>query len=247
MAGSSGASAALKRAEAQFPTVRHLVPRNCIELLPNGRGITFNSPFVQESRLLARPPPCPCPGCLIDWRSTEQQTQCLMYFYNRRLTASEAADAVQQSLDTIAEAREALSRRFAHGDLIISRWRNKSRGKRSDVLQAAAPDLAAHPRWLPEANAAPSIYDRDQRLRHQCLVPWFNKEDLAENPHMLFALLHYRVSQPPSAWAAFDSDEMRTPWTAGWLDVDFAYKCIVMHGQDYGKIVGYDQAKVHLR
>ncbi|KAH7116470.1 hypothetical protein EDB81DRAFT_848429 [Dactylonectria macrodidyma] len=119
---------------------------------------------------------------------------------------------------------------------------------REALLKEAAPDLEEKQWLIPRYTYLRErliTHARSQERRRQLLLPWLNVEVLKTNPAVLFALLHYRTAHSPQHWAAFDSSQLTLSWAAGFFDVDFSAKSVVMYGERYGSLVDWEEKAAH--
>ncbi|KAI1408769.1 hypothetical protein F5Y13DRAFT_204516 [Hypoxylon sp. FL1857] len=194
---------------------------------------TFDGIALCES---IRLPPCSCIDCQTGFYLEQEQ-----YVDARSLLESYTKD--------IHESRKYLSDRLkTRADLLMSRWRKFSQDKRQALLTEVAPDLEISP-WINIRYSytleSKLIHNRSLRRRRQLLAPWLNVHVLKTHPAVLYALLHYRTAYPPQDWAAFDCRQLTFSWAAGWFDVDYYKKCVVMYGPQYGELVDWEEATAH--
>ncbi|KAF5648631.1 ycfA domain protein [Fusarium sp. NRRL 52700] len=195
-----------------------------------------------------RRPPCPCSDCQ-DGFYPESAQNSPEHSYHERLSDAEAKRRACSKVDDIQRYRSRLSEKIqVFGDILMSRWKNQSQAKRAALLKEAAPDLEKQQWLLPRCSYMRERYyilTRTPERRRQLLLPWLNAHLLKTNPAVLFALLHYRTAYPPQAWATFDSNQLKLGWAAGWFDVDFSAKCVMMQGDRYGSLVDWEAKAAH--
>ncbi|KLP05851.1 unnamed protein product [Fusarium fujikuroi] len=205
----------------------------------------FTLPALEDS---IRPPPCPCSDCQ-DGFYPENAQKNPEHSYHQRLSNAQAESRARSFVDDIQKRRSRLSEKVqVFGDILITRWKKQSQAKRATLLKEAAPDLEAQQWLLPRYNYMREKYyilDRKAERRRQLLLPWLNVHVLKTNPAVLFALLHYRTAYPPQSWATFDSNQLKVSWAAGYFDVDFSAKCVVMHGDRFGSLVDWEAKAAH--
>ncbi|KAI1055330.1 hypothetical protein LB506_011512 [Fusarium annulatum] len=205
----------------------------------------FTLPALEDS---IRPPPCPCSDCQ-DGFYPENSQKNPEHSYHQRLSNVQAESRARSFVDDIQKRRSRLSEKVqVFGDILITRWKKQSQAKRATLLKEAAPDLEAQQWLLPRYNYMREKYyilDRKAERRRQLLLPWLNVHVLKTNPAVLFALLHYRTAYPPQSWATFDSNQLKVSWAAGYFDVDFSAKCVVMHGDRFGSLVDWEAKAAH--
>ncbi|ESZ96733.1 hypothetical protein SBOR_2877 [Sclerotinia borealis F-4128] len=202
-------------------------------------------------------PACTCVDCEHGFYTAEEQMHP-GYWYRGILSSDETKQIAASHVNSIQQGRKYLVERLAsHGDIIISRWKKKSQDKRQSLLLEAVPNLCEK-RWIiprhtftPEGKEIPPINDKGEMearspvTRQHLLLQWLSLEVLKTNPAVLFALLHNRTAYPPQDWAAFDARQLNLSFTAGYFDVDFSAKCIVMYGLRYGEVVDWKADPAH--
>jgi hypothetical protein len=193
-------------------------------------------------------PPCECVDCQNGFYTAKEQ-YIPGLSYHRKLSDTDATRRVLSAVTQIHNLKSALTERLGvSADVLLSRWNKRSQAKREALLREAAPDLEEKQWLVPRYTYLRErlyVHARSQKRRRQLLLPWLNVEVLKTNPAVLFALLHYRTAYSPEHWAAFDSGQLNLTWAAGFLDVDFSAKCVVMYGQRYGSLVDWDENAAH--
>ncbi|KAF4502370.1 ycfA domain containing protein [Fusarium agapanthi] len=195
-----------------------------------------------------RRPPCPCADCQ-DGFYPENAQKNPEHSYHQRLSDAKAESLACFKVDDIQRYRSRLSEKIqVFGDILITRWTKQSQAKRATLLGKAAPGLEEQQWLLPRYNCMRErfyILARTPKRTRQLLLPWLNVHVLMANPAVLFALIHYRTAYPPQSWATFDSNQLKVSWAAGYFDVDFSAKCVVMHGDRYGSLVDWEAKAAH--
>lgn len=166
-----------------------------------------------------------------------------------------------------------------HGGMLISRWRNKSKVKRGELLKERT-DLFPN-KWAaihlldarnPQADPlvgkitsslddpaskllVPFIWDALQKLvledmttnryRDTWLLPYLDRETLADDPQRFLRLLHYRTSHTPAEWAAFDNSQLVLSEHLGVLVPEYNKHCVVMQGPRFGELVPWNAEQAH--
>ena len=196
-----------------------------------------------------RRPPCECFDCQDGFYTAREQREEPRLSYRDRLSNVEAERRARSMVEKIHIFGEALKSRLeVLADVLMSRWTKLSQEKRRALLKGAAPELEENQWLIPRYSYQRErlyIHQRNLRRRHQLLLPWLNVEVLTTNPLVLFALLHYRTIYDPPRWAAFDSRQLTLCWAAGFFDVDFSKKCVVMYGENYGSLVDWEEKAAH--
>ncbi|KAF5591836.1 hypothetical protein FPCIR_5903 [Fusarium pseudocircinatum] len=195
-----------------------------------------------------RRPPCECPECENSFYPVEKQRHA-QHSYHLRLSDAAAERNARSLMQSIHRSRDELSNRIrVFGDVLMSRWKKRSQAKRAALLKEAVPDLEEQQWLIPRYSyTRERLYMRERTAirRHQLLLPWLNVQVLKTNPAVLFAVLHYRTAYPPQSWAPFDNRQLTFNWAAGYIDVDFCLKCVVMYGDHYGSLVDWETNAAH--
>lgn len=195
-------------------------------------------------------PPCECIDCQHGfYASLEQYRPALSY--RGRISDSDAKRVAAAHIRDAQQERQYLLQRLAsHADIIMNRWKKKSRDKRQALLAETIPELYEH-RWLiprycytPESKLGGRV-DRAWVRRCQLLVPWLSLEVLKMNPMILFALLHNRTAYPLQDWATFDGRQLIISWAMGYFDLNYSAKCVIMYGPRYGELVDWQAGSAH--
>lgn len=173
------------------------------------------------------------------------------FWYRGRISDHDAEHIAAMHVKNAEEDRQNLLQRLAsHADIIMNRWKKKSRDKRQAILLKAIPDLSKH-RWInPLYSYTPEhktmgLRDRTAAHRSQLLLHWLSLEVLKMNPAVLFALLHNRTAYSPQDWAPSDGRQLILSWACGHFDVEFSPKCVIMYGPRYGELVDWEAAQAH--
>ncbi|KAF7920587.1 uncharacterized protein EAE97_011480 [Botrytis byssoidea] len=185
--------------------------------------------------------------CDAQYRILDQQPMDRMA-YAEALNVHEAKTIAKSYADAIEDDVKYLHRMVAaHGNMIINRWRKKSRDKRTKTLQTAFFRIFPT-KW----NFVHDHYDHAditwqpmREFREALLVPWLNLETLRDDSYKLLALLHARTKYSPEQWVAFDNHSMTTSWVTGALRTEYADCCVVIYGSNYGDITPWNTTKVH--
>ncbi|CAJ2506141.1 Uu.00g002710.m01.CDS01 [Anthostomella pinea] len=201
-------------------------------------------------------PPCECADCQQSWHTMADQ-EWDRYTYMRApddfkgLTVEEVKTTIASLVEAAHQDRVFLQTQIeSQGDRNRSRWRKLSRDNRDTVLSQVDPDMQQN-RW----DYVQYIYhngdddlgrEHQQHMRGTILMPYLGKDQLKSDPGMLLSLLHNRTHHAPEEWAMFDARQMQLRWEFGLLDTrGFSATCVVMHGTQYGRIVGFDREATH--
>lgn len=195
-------------------------------------------------------PPCECIDCQHGFYASLEQYR-LAFSYRGRILDSDAKRIAAAHIRDAQQERQYLLRRLtSHADIIMNRWKKKSRDTREALLTETIPELYEH-RWLilrychmPESKLGGQV-DRAWARRCQLLLPWLSLEVLKMNPVILFALLHNRTAYPPQDWATFDGRQLILSWAMGYFDVKYSAKCVIMYGPRYGELVDWQAGPAH--
>lgn len=195
-------------------------------------------------------PPCECIDCQHGFYASMEQDKPA-FSYRGRISDSDAKRVAAAHIRDAQQERQYLLQRLAsHADIIMNRWKKKSRVKRQALLAETIPELYEH-RWLiprycytPESRLGGQV-DRAWVRRCQLLVPWLSLEVLKMNPMILFALLHNRTAYPLQDWATFDGRQLILSWAMGYFDLNYSAKCVIMYGPRYGELVDWQAGSAH--
>lgn len=195
-------------------------------------------------------PPCECIDCQHGFYASAEQYRPA-FSYRGRISDSDAKRVAAAHIRDAQQERQYLLQRLAsHADIIMNRWKKKSRDKRQALLAETIPELYEH-RWLiprychtPESKLG-GLVDRAWVRRCQLLLPWLSLEVLKMNPMILFALLHNRTAYPLHDWATFDGRQLILSWAMGYFDLKYSAKCVVMYGPRYGELVDWQAGSAH--
>ncbi|TGO50030.1 hypothetical protein BOTNAR_0408g00060 [Botryotinia narcissicola] len=168
--------------------------------------------------------------------------------YAEALSVHEAKTIAKSYADAIKDDLKYLQHMVTvHGNTIINRWRKKSHDKRTKTLQTTFP-CTFPTKW----NFVHVHYDHAditwqpmREFREALLVPWLNLETLRDDPYKLLALLHARTKYSPEQWVAFDNHSMTASWVTEALRTEYADRCVVLYGSNYGDITLWNTTKVH--
>ncbi|TVY92897.1 hypothetical protein LAWI1_G005034 [Lachnellula willkommii] len=151
--------------------------------------------------------------------------------------------------------------RGVNGELIMKRWK-KSALKRKNYMLQVDPNIYPH-QWCDayfvhdfylkaiERPATEGIeYDFTQgreRRSHPnvCLLPYINLEGLMDEPARFLSLLYNRTRYSPQDWAPHDNLPLGKQFELGALETFYNRSCIIMHGEEYGKLIEWHKEKAH--
>ncbi|CAK3994921.1 hypothetical protein K441DRAFT_681069 [Lecanosticta acicola] len=149
-----------------------------------------------------------------------------------------------------------------HGDLVLSKWKKKTKVKREALLLAAQPDLYRHAciqqRTMFRMDGKLTDFDRvapgekaismgDPTCRRAMLLPYLNVDSLARDPMRLISLFHYRSSYKPEEWVSFDFAQMRVAFEGAQVSIRYNDNSLILHGPRFGDLVPYEQEEAHTR
>ncbi|KAG9691292.1 hypothetical protein KCU95_g8131, partial [Aureobasidium melanogenum] len=188
------------------------------------------------------PAPCECRCCEQQFLAMEAQ-RFDRFRYETIVKPEIAQTTLADFVDKIKENRAHLTNLCdKFGNLILSRWKKKSRDKREALLLAADPTLKKEPWFRLRTEGEAITWQEVRPLRSSWLLPYLSTATLKANPSVLLGLLHNRVMHSPEEWAPFDSEVVRQGWADGYFDLEYCgYYCVVMHGINYGKLVPWDK------
>lgn len=200
-------------------------------------------------------PPCECDDCQHGFYAVEEQYRPC-FWYSDRISDEEATALVNRYVQLAEKDRQYLQQILAsHGDLIMSRWKKRSKEKHQALLVSTVPELCEQ-RWIiprfcymPESKLVDLGGRTWERRCASCWsFHWPSLEVPKSNPAVPFALLlnrdpciHCRI------WATFDARRrLILSWARGRFDVKFFLRsCVVMHGPYYGKLVDWTAEQAH--
>ena len=230
-----------------MPVLQKISPSSLSDCSLDGPAYITNMSDVEASICK---PPCECPDCQHGFYASEEQYKPC-FWYQSRISDHDAKRVVTEHVQDAQQDRQYLLQCLSsHADIIMNRWKKKSRDKRRVLLLETIPELYEH-RWLiprycymPESKLT-GLQAQPWSRRCQLLLPWLSLEVLMMNPAVLFALLHNRTSYPPQDWATFDGRQLILSWACGHFDVQYSGKCVVMYGPGYGELVDWEAGPAH--
>ncbi|THV48900.1 hypothetical protein BGAL_0222g00200 [Botrytis galanthina] len=204
-------------------------------------------------------PPCECSECVQQFLSRKaQEHQTTTYSFaladvEARKKAAEFATDISKNLVYLRQQCQ------NNGDLIVKRWKKKSRNKREALLRDIDPDLYPHQWPLVHLNKAfqatlpPDDYISAeltlsrymQGYRNACLLPYINLEGLMENPVTFLSLLQNRTQYSPEQWAPYDNSILEKHWDMGSLALDYNSHSIILVGSAYGALTQWKSEEAH--
>jgi hypothetical protein len=190
-----------------------------------------------------------CEYCKGNFYSTVAQESGAQQ-YSGSFSTEEAQTKIQSD---ILEARENLSyiqsKLHTHGDLILSRWSKKSKEKRGALLSTAAGFCFGA--WPPVTFTDPlpstpltAWCDKECREFVWPYACWIRAKDFAEDRMRLLTLLHLRTEHSLQSWVMHDTIESRAVFNKG-LYVPYNPSCVEMFGEEYGRLVPFDNMLIH--
>jgi len=136
------------------------------------------------------------------------------------------------------------------GNVIISRWKKKSRDKREKTLLTVDPDMYPQQQLLRHMmihGHRGSLTWTKLRDRHNSyLLPYINIPNLRDDPSKFLSLLLNRARFPPEQWAPFDNTELGLGWYNESFNIDFCFGSIIMHGSRYGQFTEWTKSSDEL-
>ena len=197
-----------------------------------------------KNTAIYRPPFCECADCEQQFLTRAQQ-HIDRSVYRKEISQSEAKLTATARVQSMNENRAYLKQCLTHGDMIMSRWRKKSRDKRETLLLSVDSTIYSQ-QWfhfrLPYSRMS---WREARKYRNAWLLPYLNLESLKTDPDRLLGLLSNRVAHSPESWAPYDNKQMTLGWESGAFDLDHCESCVIMHGAEYGCTVAWDKAAAH--
>lgn len=165
---------------------------------------------------------------------TQQQNRVI---YKKKLNDTLAQANIMFALeDTKENLRHVKEMLHSHGDLILARWKKYSPKRRLELLNKASTMFSppsSEPFGGPEDSA-------------NTYFSWLDTTGFSEDRMRLMSLLHVRSEYGPEQWAAFDT---RSTWLAchkkRWVRCVHNANAVVMHGEQYGKLVPFAVNSAH--
>jgi hypothetical protein len=77
------------------------------------------------------------------------------------------------------------------------------------------------------------------------LLPYLDSDMLSEDPSLLLALLHHRITHEPEDWILFDDMNADLAECFGVVTQTFNSHCVVLQGPDFGKLVKWNADQAH--
>jgi hypothetical protein len=190
------------------------------------------------------------------------------------LEDEQAARLINSIVATIQSDLSYLLRSLSeHGDMIVARWKKKTRTKRSQFLKDNTDlfDRKWAPIYLLDLLHQPSFGSRGSGLfksprdnmkartiatvsgnrsvahkyEHTWFLPYLNVETLAEDPSLLLKLLHLRTSEDIGGWRMFDRSQLHLAEDLSIIAPLFNKHCVVMAGPSFGQLVPWSYEGMH--
>jgi hypothetical protein len=159
---------------------------------------------------------------------------------NNRLAQCLLSNSLREARQNLHHVRNVL---LSHGDLILSRWRKQSRVKRAKLLNTAAPRFFEPPSGNATENADPWA---SRKVIHEA-IPGMETHGFSQDYMRLMSLLHVRSQCDPSEWAAFDIRSTKYVCSQStWNPYIYNGSAVVMHGEQYGRVVDFDADSAHV-
>lgn len=188
-----------------------------------------------------------CEVCNRNFYTVAAQESGKQYYY-RSFTPEEAQAEIYGEIAAAQEKYLYLQSMLQiHGDTVIRRWSKKTKDKRGATLSTAAAFCFGE--WPPVPEPIFKTYDtawhpescRDSRYPY---ATWIRGKDFAEDRMRLLRLLHLRTEYSLQRWAMYDTIESDTVFAEA-LGVPYSPHCVKMFGEDYGRLVDFDDTMVH--
>ncbi|KJX94247.1 hypothetical protein TI39_contig4205g00028 [Zymoseptoria brevis] len=177
----------------------------------------------------------PPPGCGKTCKMCSRSFLCGLKMVGRSYLACLTDSAAQAKLDGLGSGK--------FGNTILRRWQKMSRPQREALLLKAKPNMYRQSSgYIREADKS---WAHDIRHRDLYLLPWLNVEVLAKDASLLPALMHYRSSFSPCAFAEFDHQQIDYSFRLDMLALEYNSHCVTMQGQNFGKLVHWDTDAFH--
>ncbi|MCJ1238935.1 hypothetical protein MMC14_006927 [Varicellaria rhodocarpa] len=191
--------------------------------------------------------PCACVLCKQQYRSREEQIQFSSYLYVGFHEDKEAASIAGAFAQTIAENLAAVRTILKiHSQLVSKRWRKRPTAKRKALLLRVNPDIYPQQHaFIRLATEFPGEPILARKYRKDLLLPYVNLETLSADANTVLKLLRVRTAYEPAEWVSFDNKQLLPAWEWGALEEKYAFGCVTLHGDEYGKWEVYSQVDMH--
>ena len=168
--------------------------------------------------------------------------------YEGQMGDDEARRCVETLADGIRADQLYLRDEFLpkHCKGLMKQW-GKNKTKRDDYLRSL-PDLPTHRFPSIVASAINKSQQECFDMRSSFLLPYFNKEMLADDPKMLLKILHQRIYTPTKDWVTYDDEVLQYPWSCSYFKEKIAGGCVSWDDtrNPYGVWEKFSKAKVHV-
>lgn len=148
---------------------------------------------------------------------------------------------------------------MTYGDVILTRWRKRSKQKREALILEARPHIyrqkcvnqhtASRFKQIQSSGTVltPSSAEEftNQSIRGALLMPYLNLESLLHDSSRLLGLLHHRSAHALEEWAPFDTQQMQYGFETAALIPKYNDSCLILHGTRYGDLVPYNPEDAH--
>lgn len=190
--------------------------------------------------------PCDCVDCEFGFYNRSEQVQQFPFLTYRSSTSSgpgKLSDSEVQRLahnfvtQTAADRAFVQQRLNAHGDIIMSRWKKK-KGKRQTILKEVEPRrpvVYTHLRLYTREELG-RTKNANEALADLVTVAERGSAHGQRNESPCVTQIPYPSLTPGMGSTRFSANQASLEH--GHLDVQFSAKCVIMHGSQYGRIVG---------
>ncbi|OTA93449.1 hypothetical protein M434DRAFT_30954 [Hypoxylon sp. CO27-5] len=205
----------------------------------------------QPFSLRQRPPLLPFTCTRAPYDSNAPCNICYDYFFpcSYRVSDNQAKRHTTELSEKVAEDFQYLKEIVSeNADAILSRWRNKTREKRLELLNEIA-DLC------PEQDALRHLFSNEieeteiEELALKYIDTWYlpylDSKTLSDTYTPMMALLYHRSNFSPSDWAIYDLHQIIYAKLKQVMPVQFNPHCIDFTAENYGEMVDWDPIRAH--
>lgn len=150
----------------------------------------------------------------------------------------------QESLDrllreTRSNAKHIKVTLVSHGDVVLSRWKKYSHGKRATLPRAVSSETFKDWHQIETFRSNPASDPWEQKRGSIGCIRWLNSSSigqLSQDRMRILSLLHVRSEYEPQQWAALDTRSARATFMMDTVHSWYNANVVVMHGESYGRL-----------
>ncbi|OTA67825.1 hypothetical protein K449DRAFT_453452 [Hypoxylon sp. EC38] len=198
-----------------------------------------------------RAPPLPFTCTEAPYYSDSPCGICYDYYFpcSYRVADSQAKRDTAKLSEKVAEDFQYLKEVVSeNADAILSRWRNKTREKRLELLNEIA-DLCPEQDTLRHlfSNEIQEAEIEELALKYidTWYLPYLDSKTLSDTYTPMIALLYHRTNFSPSDWIIYDLRQIIYAKQKQVMPVQFNPHCIDFTAENYGEMVDWDRTRAH--